>query len=231
MNILYLGDNVETSAHYLLDCLKELEHNVLHIDSQSPVFLENKVFDCIILSDYPAKMLNQDTITTLTGMVEGGARFIMVGGWNSFNGRGENYYNHPLAELLPVNLQAEDDRVNLPQGLVLTVDDALPKAEPPLDWENPPVICGYNSVESKQDAEHIVWAKPIQTNGTDITLLQAHPMVVKGVFGIGSVVACMTDLTPHWCGGLLDWGSDRRVLEHVEVGDMYINFIKFLLEV
>jgi len=41
----------------------------------------------------------------------------------------------------------------------------------------------------------------------------------------------MTDLTPHWCGGLVDWGKNRKRLKSVEVGDMYGKFIRLLLEI
>jgi uncharacterized membrane protein len=231
MHILYLGDNAGTSAEYLKDVLQELEHSVTHVDSASDVSLDETKYDCIIVSDYPAKKLDNESTEKIKNMIENGARLIMLGGWDSFNGRGTNYANHALSELLPVNLQTEDDRVNAPQGLVLWPDETLHELDPPLDWTNPPIICGYNSVEAKAGAEHLVWAKPVQTDGTDITLLQAHPLVVKGLFGIGSVLACMTDVAPHWCGGLVDWGSERRVFAHVEVGDMYINFIHLLLEV
>ena len=233
MNILYLGDNAGSSAEYLKDCLRELEHTVSHISSDEEASIEDIMsssWECVILSDYPASKLNTETSDAIKKIVEQGARLVMLGGWDSFNGRGTNYYNHPLSEILPVSLQKEDDRVNSPQGLVLSASDQIKDTEPPLDWMNPPIICGYNATESKPNTQTLVWAKPIQSDGTNIALLQAQPLVVKGLFGMGSVITCMTDLAPHWCGGLVDWGSNRQTMEHVEVGDMYINFIKLLLE-
>ncbi len=231
MKILYLGDNAGTSAEYLKDVLKDLEHEVTHVDSQTPCpdINDTDLYHVIIVSDYPAKQLTEAATAQIRHLVEKGARLIMLGGWDSFNGRGTNYAGHPLAELLPVQLQQEDDRVNAPQGLILSADENLDR-DFPLDWQTPPVICGYNSVEAKPEAEHWVWASPIQTDGSAVSLLQRIPLVVKGKHNEGVVVACMTDVAPHWCGGLVDWGNERRALEHVEVGDMYIQFIRFLLE-
>jgi hypothetical protein len=43
----------------------------------------------------------------------------MIGGWASFGGPRGSYHGSRIAELLPVEIGAEDDRVNSP--LVLTV--------------------------------------------------------------------------------------------------------------
>ncbi len=229
MKILYLGDNAGSSAEYLKDVLKELEHEVEHVDSQTDCPDLNGQYDVVIVSDYPAAKLIEPKAKALIEKVQAGTRLVMLGGWDSFNGRGTNYAKHALAEILPVSLQDQDDRVNAPQGLVLVADAEL-KSNLPLDWQTPPIICGYNAVEAKDGVQHLVWAHPVQSNGVTISLLQAVPLVVKHTQGQGSVVACMTDVAPHWCGGLVDWGNERRALEHVEVGDMYLQFIRFLLE-
>lgn len=229
MTILYLGDNAGTSAEYLKDILAELDHTTEHVDAKSNVPSMEQPYDVIIASDYPAKQLKLEVANQITEQINNGSRFIMLGGWDSYNGRGSNYYNHPLAKILPVVLQSDDDRVNAPQGLVLRKTDAL-SVDLPIDWHNPPVICGYNSVEIKPNVSKLVEACPISTNGETISLLQPQPLVVRGTYGKGVTVACMTDLAPHWCGGLVDWGSERVALQHVEVGDMYIQFVRLLLE-
>src|SRR5437870_1083753 len=116
MKILYLGDNAGASAEYLKDVLSDLEHDVIHVDSQSVCPDITEIYHVIIVSDYPAKQLTEGATNQIRQQVEKGTRLIMLGGWDSFNGRGTNYVGHPLAGLLPVQLHAEDDRVNAPQG-------------------------------------------------------------------------------------------------------------------
>ncbi len=231
MNILYLGDDAGTTANYLNDCFAELEHAVTHCDSRGLLPELAERFDTVVLSDYPASQLPDSAVDKLADWVRNsGTRLIMLGGWDSFNGRGTNYAGHPLAELLPVNLHPDDDRVNASQGLVIKPAANL-AIDIPLDWPNPPIICGYNALEAKAESDVMVYMRPIKTDGDTIELLQPLPFVVKGKAGKGITVACATDLAPHWSGGLVDWGSERRALAHVEVGDSYIQFVRFLLEV
>jgi uncharacterized membrane protein len=181
------------------------------------------------VSDYPARDMNGTTAAAIRKQVENGARFLMIGGWASFNAKGNNYYKHPLSEILPVILSDRDDRLNVPQGLVLFPDPDL-QSQIFLNWNEPPVICGYNQALPVDKAQVLVWMKAIQTDGTRISLKKPVPLVIKSRYGKGTVLACLTDLAPHWCGGLVDWGSKRLVLPHVEIGDMFLLFIQFLLE-
>lgn len=228
MHILYLGDNAGTSAEYLKDVLTELEHTYDHVDANKLIPTIQASYDTTIISDYPAHQLSESNVQQLSKFLDNGKRLIMLGGWDSFNGRGTNYANHSLAKLLPVNLQNEDDRVNAHQGLFLEKDAQL-TSDIPIDWQNPPIVCGYNAVEVKPDANVVLWLRPIQYYGDNIELLEKQPLMVSIKQGQGTSVAFLTDLAPHWCGGLVDWGSERRTLPHSEVGDMYIQFIQFLL--
>ena len=100
-----------------------------------------------------------------------------------------------------------------------------------MEWSFPPVICGFNQAEPKNNSEVLVWMNPIKTDGARITLGDRLPLVIKGEYGKGRTIACLTDLAPHWCGGLVDWGEKRLKLAAVEVGDKYTDFIKFLVEI
>jgi uncharacterized membrane protein len=230
MKLLYLGDNTGTSAEYLKDVCLELEHNVEHIDSKNSIDQLSSPYDIYIISDYPAQKLSAKVSQDIINQVKSGKRLIMLGGWDSFNGRGINYAGHPIATVLPVTLQEEDDRVNAPQGMLLEKEPSF-SSDLPIDWTHPPVICGYNAVEAKAGARVSVWIRPIGYDTQTITLLEKQPLVVSQPVDQGITVVCTTDLAPHWCGGLVDWGSERRVFNHVEVGDMYINFIRLLLEI
>ncbi|MDD5066586.1 MAG: glutamine amidotransferase [bacterium] len=230
MKILFLGEKAEGSAEYVRDCLLELGHDVVHFgfDQKIPDFKDN--YNAIIVSDYPSKEISSGQSKAIIKMVENGSRFIMIGGWGSFNGKGNSYYGHPLADCLPVILSPKDDRNNVPQGLVIFPDPDL-HTDMPINWLEPPIVCGYNAAMPKDTAQVLVWMKPVQTDGSKIMLKKPVPLVIKNFFGKGVSIACLTDLAPHWCGGLVDWGSRRLGLAHVEIGDMFILFVQLLLEI
>ena len=109
----------------------------------------------------------------------------------------------------------------------------------PLD-ENPPVICGLNQVHSKKNGRvilavrKIVCRKKFQTR-FDIALDPVeYPLLVIDADPQKRIAAFTTDLAPHWCGGLVDWGKKKvriRVTSkiQIEVGDLYVRFVSRLL--
>lgn len=229
MKILFLGEHAGASAEYVRDCLIQLGHDVSHINAGRAVPEIKEDYQVILISDYLAKDLGDPATREIIKQVENGTRLIMLGGWGSFNGRGGNYYQHPLSGLLPVILNSGDDRMNAAQGLVLFPDPGL-KTELYLDWNEPPVICGYNQALPREKARVLIWMKPVQTDGSRITLKAPLPFLIKGLYGKGTAMACLTDLAPHWCGGLVDWGKRRLRLSHVEIGEMFLLFVQLLLE-
>lgn len=230
MEILFIGETAEGSAEYLQDSLLFYKHNVTHIQSNEKIHSIKKQYDIIIISDYPAKYINNQISQKIIEQVKNGSRFIMLGGWSSFNGLGKNYYDHPLSKILPVHLKKDDDRNNVSQGLILLPDKKL-NNKINLNWSKPPIICGYNKTQPKKNSSILVWMRPIHSNGNSISLSQPIPLLVKQKYGLGITLALMTDVAPHWCGGLVDWGKRRIKLKHVEIGDMFLKFIRFLLEV
>ncbi len=229
MNILYCGDD-EFAAPYLIGGLKELGHVVKHVEVDTP-FPAVSQAEIVVLSDYPAQQINTKAANAITGLVRGGGRLVMLGGWASFNGMGRNYFGHPISTMLPVGLEAGDDRQNVPQGLLIGRGEAM-DFEYEADWTRPPVICGYNLVQSKTAAEEYVVMRPIIADETTIELGAPLPLVVAQDFGKGRVVCCMTDLAPHWCGGLVDWGDGRVELETgKEVGSDYLGFLDMVMSV
>ena len=228
MEILFLGETAGGSAEYVRDSLLEFKHVVTHVDSRSQLPPIQKTYPAIIISDYSSSRINAPASKKIIESVEQGSRLVMIGGWESFNGKGQSYFNHPIAEILPVNLDRDDDRRNYPQGLILSPDPAVASLSK-LDWSHPPVICGYNHADPKPGSKVLVWMKPIDSDGTTIAFGQAEPLVIRRSHSRGIVIACLTDLAPHWCGGLVDWGTRRLKLSHVEVGDLYPHFVQFLL--
>src|SRR5205823_435883 len=103
-------------------------------------------------------------------------------------------------------------------GLILSfIQKGNATVEP--DWHTPPVICGYNEAQAKEDALVLVGMKPLHSDGKSVIFGEELPLVVHRNHSAGSVIACLTDLAPHWSGGLTDWGSSRiKLSTGAEVG-------------
>jgi len=89
------------------------------------------------------------------------------------------------------------------------------------------VICGLNRIRPKKGALTLLNAREILTG-------REHPLLVVDSSPARRAAAFATDLAPHWCGGLLDWGRKRirlRVRDRiwVEAGEYYVQFVSNLL--
>jgi uncharacterized membrane protein len=229
MKVMYCGDD-EFASPYLLGALGDLEYEARYV-SPATALPRLGDADTVVLSDYPAAMIDTSAAHNLMRFVRGGGRLVMLGGWTSFNGMGRNYFGHPVATMLPVGLEAADDRQNVPQGLLIGPGEDL-DYDFDADWSRPPIICGYNLVQSKAAADEYVIMRPLIADESSVELGSPLPLVVAQGFGEGRVVCCMTDLAPHWCGGLLDWGDSRVSLTTgKEVGSDYLKFVDLVLSV
>lgn len=227
MKVLYCGDD-ELASLYLLGGLDYLGHTVSHVIPSAP-FPGVGDEDLLILSDYRAERIATERAAEIRQFVSRGGKLLMLGGWDSFNGLGNNYYGHELAEILPVELEGGDDRRNVSQGLIIRRAKPVGLASD-LAWREPPVIGGYNAARAKKSARVIVQMSPIISDGSAIRLGNAIPLVITQNFERGCVTACLCDLAPHWSGGLVDWGRGRLKLSSGrEVGSDYVGFLDMLL--
>ncbi len=159
---------------------------------------ELSAYDAVVLSDIGANTLLLGAATFLRGQaranpllslahwVNGGGALLMVGGYLSFQGiEGKaNYARSPLAEVLPVFMQAGDDRQEMPQGVSPVVVQSAHQIVEGLDqvW---PQILGFQCVVAKPQAETLV----------DV---DGQPLVVVGAAGRGRTMAFTSDMGPHW---------------------------------
>jgi uncharacterized membrane protein len=175
----------------------------------------------------------------ILAQVKRGAGLLMIGGWESFHGFGGDWDHTPIGNALPVEISVEDDRINCDQpALVLkssehdVVDD--------LPWNaRPPGIGGFNRVVAKPQAATVLLVQQFHVvfDGArfDFTRRDQHPLLVLGAHGQGRTAALMTDLAPHWVGGLVDWGDGERVKARaagsweIEVGNFYAQLVLNLL--
>jgi uncharacterized membrane protein len=155
-------------------------------------------YDLVVLSDIGANTLllssktfiggqpQPNRLAELASWVRGGGALLMVGGYLSFQGiQGKaNYANTALAGVLPVELEAGDDREETPEGVCPSVLDRTHPvvAGLPPTW---PAVLGYQRVRPKQDAEVIA-------------IVDAHPLLVVSAAGAGRAAAFTSDMGPHW---------------------------------
>lgn len=242
--IAYLGDtSLQTAAAYLGGLLTHWGWAFDYVQSQQAV--DARFFDSprelVIVSDYPAAMMPAAAQRRLLEMIRGGCGLIMIGGWESFHGSGGNWDGLPLAEALPVAIEAGDDRVNCDQPTLVrcVVGQESHPAVTDLPWqERPPVIGGFNRIAAMPGSTTLLEAQRFRAEfcGGEFRFAAAecHPLLIVGEFGAGHTAALATDVAPHWVGGLVDWGDGRVAAqapggEAIEVGDLYAAFLRRLL--
>src|SRR3954447_20811115 len=119
----------------------------------------------IVLSDYPASNLGAQHSASIAAAVERQGRgLLMIGGWGSFGGPAGSYYRSPVAELLPVEIDATDDRVNPPRGTVLVAQREPHPAIRSIQGHEPCVVVGYNGVRAKPGADVLVEGYALRVN-------------------------------------------------------------------
>lgn len=194
----------EEGVGQLKSALELTGHEVVHmpghlVPSDFPETPEQLAeYDVVVLSDIGANSLQlspsvfnksipgRDRIDELSTWVEKGGALLMIGGYLSFSGwQARGAYAHTrIADVLPVELIATDDRVELPAGGVANV---LDPAHPALggagsEW---PAVLGYNRVIAKPDAETPV-------------LIGNDPLVSVRPYGAGRAAVFTSDCSPHW---------------------------------
>ncbi|HDG96568.1 MAG TPA: cytoplasmic protein [Desulfobacterales bacterium] len=187
----------------------EVEHLPGHLaPSCFPTVLDELFkYTIIVLSDIGANSLLLHDNTWLRGMptpnrleliaeyVRKGGRFLMVGGYMSFQGiHGRAAYKGtPIEEILPVELLSFDDRKECPQGVIpepgpdFKVLNGAPKRLPKL--------LGYNRTNLKPDA-YLVYQ------------IGHDPLLALIEEGKGRTAAWTSDIGPHWCSDeFLKWAG------------------------
>ncbi len=229
MNLLLLGESAG-SARYLLGTFARAGISVRHVEARERLDHTDESFDVALFSDYPAANLGPDAAASIVRSVQAGAGLIMIGGWASFTGRGNGYRQTPIEAVLPVTCAETDDRRNVWGGLWL---EAVAPEHPifrGLDVQSPPVICGYNIVTPKPEATLLAYGRRVAFDRGTPRAGESVPLLVAGAAGRGRTIAYASDLVPHWCGGIVDWGSERVTLPTgAEVGVGYCTFLTNML--
>jgi hypothetical protein len=241
--ILYLGDtSLQSAACYLAGVMTAagLPFDYLPSDQALSVQTASRPRRLYILSDYPSKMMSEAAQQQVLKQVrDHAAGLLMIGGWESFHGCGGNWDGTPIGKALPVEISAEDDRINCDQpALAIKARDHEIAGE--LPWlTRPPSIGGFNRVVAKPGSQTALLVQRLgvlcKAGRFEFTPHEQHPLLVLGSHGTGRTAAFMTDLAPHWVGGLVDWGDGGRVKAmaprstDIEVGNHYATLITNLL--
>lgn len=154
-------------------------------------------FDVVVLSDIGANTLllpdrtiirserSGNRLQLLADFVRGGGGLLMVGGYLTFQGiqaKG-NYKDSPVEGILPVSLQASDDRSEQPQGIrPEIVDTAHPTVAGLTEW---PHFLGFNKSALHPDA-HLV------------ARFGDQPFIAVRQPGAGRSAIFSSDCGPHW---------------------------------
>ncbi len=233
MKILFAGENAGGSANYYMGVLKHMKARVIHVPSSKILRPSQVPEDCdaVILSDFPRKNLPAPSERRIADRVARGAGLWMIGGWGSFSGPFGGWRGSWIEKMLPVRCAKGDDRINFPQGAYPVLRSNHPILNG-VSWKRPPVFCGLNRFVPAKDSVTVLEARPVRaqtegglrlSSGSAVPFLVASPAPFRRA-------ALATDLAPHWCGGLVDWGSKRMKLRvngriQVEAGDGYVRFI------
>ena len=243
MRVLYAGDGpIGGAANYVLGVLNFLKADWHHVPPSRSLpirLLQSRPYDAIVLSDFPCHRTSDAAQRLIASQVLQGTGLLMVGGWASFSGAHGGWRGSLVERLLPVRCRAADDRVHCPAGALL-----LPHQFHPIlganSFHQPPAICGVNAVRPTPSSITVLSARRIVSQVGAATHVRvslhsrAYPVLVIDRDPRKRIAAFATDLAPHWCGGLVDWGSRRLTLPvsrglRVEVGDRYVHFVSSLL--
>jgi hypothetical protein len=183
----------------------------------------------IVLSDYPAGHLSAAHQAAIASAVEGTGRgLLMIGGWASFGGPHGSYHGSRIAALLPVDIEAVDDRTNTPLGTVLVARRERHPAIGSIQDQEPCVVVGYNAVRARSGADVLIEGHRLHVDAQRRPSLEPSTTPILTVWqrGAGRVGALAPDVMPHWAGGILDWGEQRVMLPTGnEVGHLYPVFL------
>ena len=245
-SILYLGDtHLTDAAAYLAGLMHSWGWPFDYLRSDQPLAVEmlDTPRSLFVVSDYPAARMSDEVQQRLLAQVSGGAGLLMIGGWESYHGLGGDWDGTPVAEILPVEIENRDDRMNCDHPAFVRAEYYLHPITRGLPWDaRPPLIGGYNRFVPRVQAETILHVARYSvsfnpaTPAAEPVLVEVgeDPLLVIGSYGQGRVAALATDVAPHWVGPLVDWGPERVQAQGpgagaVEVGNLYAQFFRQLV--
>jgi len=213
---------------FFIDALERNNIDYVYIPTNKvaeefPWTLEDlKQYDVVIVSDVGSNtfLISERTMNgektpnrlkLIEQYVKDGGGFFMWGGYLSFTGLfGKAFYkNTPIEKLLPVNLMATDDRVEVPEGFLpkIRVKDHPILEGIPSKWEG--WFLSYNRLIPKEGATVIA---EIEEYGND-------PFLSVWEYGKGRTLASAVDCAHH--------GAAPKFLNWEYTNKLYANMVKW----
>jgi uncharacterized membrane protein len=202
----------------LIDALQKAGIEVKHLTNDQAIsdfprtVEELSQYDVLIISDCEAEVLSlypfwipgtqlprSDRMRAIRDYTKNGGGLLMIGGWSSFSGRFGTaaYYDTPVEEALPVNcLKGADDRVEVPAGVKVRVQDPSHPILKDIPWNEAPVFEGFNKILPKEGS------RVLATIGDEEI---EHPLLVTWDYGKGRSAAFSSDCSPHWAEYFQPW--------------------------
>ena len=206
----YRGEGATRLIKILTDCGHNVNYLSNEVASEQFPFSKDELleYDVVFLSDIGSNtlLLSEGTFTkseflpdrceSLRDYVRDGGSLCMIGGYMSFSGidAKARYGKTALAEVLPVEVLDEDDRCEVPQGVI---PEILMKDHVILEGieDKWPRFLGYNRTIPKNDS-------------TIIASIGGDPFIVTGIFEKGRTAIFSSDCSPHWGSNeFMEWKS------------------------
>ncbi|AEB07495.1 protein of unknown function DUF1355 [Coriobacterium glomerans PW2] len=206
----FTNTKLEIGCSALLGSLRQQGHTVTHLlahdvpekfpwtkgelDQYDVVLLSDIGSNSLALSDdvFAKGIPSVNRMNLLKQWVEAGGSLMMAGGYLSFAGfEGKaHYHGTPIEDILPVQIQPCDDRIEAPEGLrpkpveANAITDGL--------GEFPPIL-GYQKLIAKNESKTLM-------------TVESDPLLVVGNPKKGRTLAYATDIAPHWASrDFMDW--------------------------
>lgn len=178
----------------------ELDYLPSHlVPSKFPYTAEEmKEYSLIILSDIGANSLHLSDDTFYKGKflhnrteeiakyVKAGGSFLMIGGYLTFQGINAvgNYAQTAINDILPVEIQRVDDRMEMPEGVRGKTIKNHPILEGISEW---PRFLGYNKTFLRDD-----------DTVEELATINGDPLIAIRECGKGKTAVFTSDCAPHW---------------------------------
>lgn len=200
----FVNGHYDGGAQKMIEVLRDAGYVVDYLPNHEaslrfPTTIEGlSDYGVVILSDIGSNtlLLHPDTfnrsmrtpnrLRLLQEWVVDGGGLAMIGGYLTFqgiDGRGR-WHGTPVEDVLPVLIDINDDRVEVPEGFNPRVTAEHPVLEGlPRDW---PYFLGYNKLTARPDSQVLMASET------------GDPFLVVREIKQGRTVAFASDCAPHW---------------------------------
>ena len=186
---------VEVEQMYGHDVPQHFPRTVEALSAYDAVIISDIGYNSFVLTPETWKQgrRSENSMVALADWTRQGGGLMMAGGYLSFQGiQGlANFARSPIADVLPVAMIPGDDRVEVPQGAAVEVQDAHHALGPACSGA--PQLLGYNQVTAGPDS-------------TVVATVNGDVLLATREVGAGRSLAWTSDIGPHWCPQeFLDW--------------------------